>query len=184
MVSVINNIFNMGLLNQQNVLARLYVDDDFRAAFIAEPQKYGQLNKLNQMEIEDIKAILPDEIAAFAESLYFKRLREVEKLLPRLRKEIGDKFEYLFRKFSTGFNATSVKKHLEDAFLFCEFLMAHPELSKNEIELARFEHAKLDFYGYGKSFVLRWFSSGLDLGFKKRKRFGLWVRFGRKEFIF
>ncbi len=173
----------MGLLEQQNILARLYVDAEFRSAFIADPNKCGELNGLTRREIEDIKVILPDEIAAFAESLYFKRLREVEKLLPHLRKELGDNFEPLFRRFSKGFNPKSVKKHLEDANHFCKYLGGRPELTINQTEIARFEQARLDFYGYGKNFVLRRFGFGLNLGAVKRKKIGLWVRFGDREFV-
>lgn len=173
----------MGLLEQQNVLARLYVDAEFRSAFIADPQKCGEQNDLTSGEIEDIKLILPDEIAAFAESLYFKRLREVEKLLPLTKKMLGKNFDQLFTDFTKTFTASSVKKHLEDAYNFCKFLSVHPRLTENQTGIARFEQAKLDFYGYGKKFVLRHFGFGLDLGDVTRKRIGLWIRFGKREFV-
>ncbi|MEZ5346024.1 MAG: hypothetical protein R2681_10765 [Pyrinomonadaceae bacterium] len=173
----------MGLLEQQNFLARLYVDEDFRKRFAAEPENIGRQNKLTGSEIADLEMILPDEVEAFAQSLYHKRFREVEKLLPFARKSLVEEFGILFEEFSATYNPNSVKKHIEDAFQFCRFLSGNPRLSKSQKAAVRFEQAKLEFFGLGKSFVFRRFGGGIKTDNGKRRRFGLWLRLGKREFI-
>ncbi len=180
----------MGLLEQQNLLARLYTDENFRREFLSAPEKIGKENFLNETEISDIKQILPGEINAFADSLFYKRLREVERLLPLTRKFAGEKFESLFREFSREFNPKSVKKHLKDAIEFSGFLQKRNLDILWIKDLAKFEQAKLEFSGFGKNFVIKSFDFDLreifsteyemEIKLKKRKTFAVWLRIGKK----
>jgi hypothetical protein len=180
----------MSLQKQQDFLARLFTDEDLRQNFLSEPEKIGAKNGLSETEIDDLKTVLPEQLNFFADSLYWKRLREVEKLLPLTQKVLGEDFDNLFREFSQNFNPQSVKKHLEDAFEFCELLQKQniSELSKNA---AKYEQAKLEFFGYGKQFIF----CKLDFDVKKfsredaktqsatqekKRKIAVWIRFGKK----
>lgn len=180
----------MSLLQQQNLLAKLYTDENFRREFLSDPEKTGRENFLNEKEISDIKEILPGEINAFADSLFYKRLREVERFLPLTRKFTGENFEILFREFSLEFNPKSVKKHLEDAFEFSVFLQQRNLETWWIKDLTKFEQARLEFSGFGKNFVIKSFDFDMRQIFSaenetkiepgKRKTYAVWLRFGKK----
>lgn len=174
----------MSLLEQQNFLAKLYTDAQIRRDFLSEPKIIGRKYLLNDTEIQELIEIFPDEIEVFAESLFHKRLREVEKLLPMILEEMGDEFEKNFENFTRNFIPKTIKKHLEDASEFCKFLSKQKDLSELTLEIVKFESAKLDFYGYGKKLVVKsfWF----DVKSKQkliRKRMRIWIRFGNKEYF-
>jgi hypothetical protein len=181
----------MSLVEQQNFLARLYTDENLRRSFLSEPEKIGAANDLTANEIAELAAIIPDELNFFADSLFWKRLREVEKFLPLTKKAFGADFEKKFRVFANQFLPKTIKKHLEDAVEFVEFLQ------KGEInwkkDLARFEQARLIFNSNTKNFVfekfdfdvreiLKSFSSESD--FQRRKTFAVWIRIGNKTKFF
>lgn len=181
----------MSLLEQQNFLARLYTDEPLRRAFLSEPEKIGKENFLNETEISEISAMLPEEISFFAESLLWKRLREVEKFLPLTRKVSGEDFQRLFREFSQTYNPQTIKKHLEDASEFCVFLQKKlqkndyvSEISKNT---AKYEHSKLKFYSLGANFVIcklnfdvreidGHFENRSDYNLTKKIKIAVWLR--------
>lgn len=181
----------MSLQEQQNFLARLYTDAELRRAFLSEPNKIGAENDLGEKEIAEIAEIMPEELNFFAESLFWKRLREVEKFLPLTKEILVEDFERYFRAFSQNFNPQTVKKHLEDALEFCRFLGLE-DVSAIAKNAAKFELAKLEFFGYGKQFVfckldfdIREISSqnsNLPRGnFKKKTKFAVWLRIGKKS---
>lgn len=181
----------MSLLQQQNFLARLYTDEKLRREFLSAPEKIGRENDLDEFEIADLTAVLPDEIIFFADSLFWKRLREVEKFLPLTKEFIGEDFTKLFKDFSQNFNPQSIKKHLEDAFEFCEFLEKNEFSSKYTKDVARFEQAKLEFFNYGKNFVFRAFQFNIreiirrdaksQIDFPNRKTFAIWLKIGKRN---
>src|SRR5215213_1679726 len=123
----------MSLEQQQNLLAKLYTDAEFRRAFLSQPAKIGAEN-----DFSEIAAIMPEELDFFADSLFWKRLREAEKFLPLTRKILGEDFTDNFREFSQQFNPQTVKKHFEDALGFARFLRKGKisDLAKNA---AKFE---------------------------------------------
>jgi hypothetical protein len=179
----------MSLLNVQNFLARLYTDENLRREFARAPKEIGTANELNAEEIAELAEILPAELDFFADSLRWKRSREVEKLLPFTKKALAVEFENYFREFAAQFTPVSIKKHLEDAIHFTDFLQ-NGNLTPVWIkDVARFEQAKLEFYGYGKSFVIKKFDYDVkELSLDKseplkelrRKRIVVWLRFGRQ----
>lgn len=182
----------MSLLDVQNFTARIYTDENIRREFSAAPQKIGKQNNLTETEIAELVEILPDEINFFADSLRWKRLREVEKLLPLTKRIFAADFEVLFNEFSNGFTPTSIKKHLEDAIRFVKFLGEHETGWKSDA--AQFESAKLEFYALGKNFVFRRFDYDVKriarrihdapTNFERRKTFAVWLRVGKREFVF
>jgi hypothetical protein len=143
----------MSLREQQNFLARLYTDAEFRRAFLSEPEKAGAECDLTEMEIREISEIIPEELEFFADSLFWKRLRETEKFLPVTKKALGEDFTKHFGEFSQIYNPQTVKKHFEDALIFCRFLQ-NREISKIAKNAAKFELAKLEFFGLEKRFVV------------------------------
>ena len=179
----------MSLQEQQNFLARLYTDTEFRRAFLSAPMEIGLENDLSKTEIAEIAEILPEELDFFAQSLFWKRLREAEKLLPLTKEFLKDDFVELFREFSQDFNPQTIKKHLEDAIGFCKFL-AQSDVSEVAENIAKFEQTKLEFFGYGKRFAV----CKLDFDIKeisrqgataqseipRRKTMAIWLRFGKK----
>lgn len=181
----------MSLLEQQNLLAKLYTDENLRRHFLSAPKKIGRENNLTDCEIAELTAILPFELTFFADSLVWKRLREVEKFLPLTKEFAGEDFTKLFKDFSQNFNPQSIKKHLEDAFEFCAFLENSKFVSDLIKNTARFEQAKLVFFGYGKTFVYRKFQFDMReisrQGAKRqskypiRKTFAIWLKIGKRN---
>lgn len=172
----------MSLLEQQNFLARVYTDENLRRKFLAAPEKIGRENELNESEISEILEIFPDEINRFAESLISKRLHEVEKFLPLTKHNLGADFIKFFREFAPTFNSTSVKKHLADALEFAAFLQ-HQNLSPLAKNITKFERGKLEFYALRKNLVVCRFDFDVQTG-KSKKHLKIWLRVGKKEFVF
>lgn len=176
----------MSLVEVQNLLARLYTDEDLRQNFLSAPEKTGREFNLTEKEIAELSAILPEELNFFSESLFFKRLREVEKLLPRTKQILSSDFENYFREFSKTFLPISIKKHLEDAIQFSDFLIKQklePVWLKDWI---RYERANLIFNGYGKKFLLRRFKFNIkEIKLNEREpqrkpTVAVWLRIGGK----
>lgn len=179
----------MSLLEQQNFMARLFTDESLRHKFWENPEKTAQEFSLNSNDIKQIKNLLSSEINFFADSLFYKRLHEVEKLLPLTKKSLQKEFQNYFREFAGKFQPKTVKKHLEDAVEFAEFLSGK-SFDKNWIkDLAIYEQARLNFNAYQKPFILRAFDyDAREFGSenpRKRKTFAVWLRIGKlvKHFI-
>jgi hypothetical protein len=180
----------MSLQEQQNLLAKLYTDAGFRRAFLAEPAKIGAENDLSAPEIQEIAEIMPEELNFFADSLFWKRLREVEKFLPLTKKALGEEFTNNFREFAQKFNPQSIKKHFEDALEFCGFLQKQ-NISAIASNAAKYERAKLEFYGLEKRIVVcrldfdvgkidfsgRHFETAIP---EKKKKIAVWLRVGKR----
>lgn len=177
----------MSLHEQQNFLARLYTDAKLRREFLSEPINIGLANNLNKIEINEIAEILPEEINFFAVTLFWKRLREVEKLMPLTKEFLKEDFKDLFREFSQIFNPQTGKKHLEDAIEFGNFLRKS-EVSGIAANVAKFEQTKLEFFGFDKRFAI----CKLDFDFRnirhkpqnlnleKRMTIAVWIKIGNK----
>ncbi|HEY0459098.1 MAG TPA: hypothetical protein VGC97_08070 [Pyrinomonadaceae bacterium] len=180
----------MSLQKQQNLLARLYTDAEFRRAFLTQPAEIGAEFGLNKAEIDEIAAVLPEELEFFADSLFWKRLREAEKFLPLTKRVLEADFTRFFREFSQNFNPQTLKKHFEDALAFTRFLQKQ-EISKFALTAAKFEHAKLEFFGFEKRLTIcrldfdpREFAQSEEIGGRKiparRKKIAVWLRIGKR----
>ncbi len=165
----------MSLLEQQNLLAKLYTDENFRQSFLTEPQKIGKKYGLKELEINEISEVMPNELEFFSNSLFRKRLREVEKLLPKTKKIIGKDFETFFRAFAAKYYPNSIKKHLEDSIKFAEFLQKQTIESNIAKDFAKFEKSRHQFIGYEKRFVFCYLQYNI---FNLKKTFGvaIWFR--------
>ncbi len=181
----------MSLLNVQNFLARLYTDENLRRDFLSASERIGRENNLTEKEIAELAAIFPEELKLFADSLVWKRLREVEKLLPLTRNILGKDFERFFRQFASRFTPASIKKHLEDAIAFADFLQTEEVEPFWVRDAAKFEQTKLEFNNFGKRFVYEIFdcdikefirqNANAPAGeIRKKKTLAIWIRFGNK----
>jgi len=178
----------MSLLDVQNFTARLYTDENLRREFLSAPDKIGKVNNLNEREITELAEVLPAELNFFADSLRWKRLREVEKLLPLTARALAEDFEKYFRDFANQYTPESIKKHLEDAIAFAHFLEIKEVEPLWARDAAKFERTKLEFNNFRKRFVFaildydaREFvrqSVNKQSGIRKKKTLAIWIRFG------
>ena len=143
----------MSLLEQQNLLARLYTDESLRRAFLSDPTGTAAQFGLSPTEIEDIERVLPDELTGFAESLLRKRMNEVEKMLPLIKKALGVDFEPLFAKYVQTTPESKELKRIGDALAFCAFVSR--ETTGWIKETAEFERGRIEFNSDRRNFVFK-----------------------------
>jgi len=167
----------MGLKEQQNFLAKLYTDPVFRIAFAGDPVAIGSAAGLTDIEAEEIAAAAASEIEYFADSLFWKRLHEVEKLLPITARVLGEEFRSHFKTFAGGFNPTSIRKHLDDAVEFCGFLWQMPGIMPEARDAAKFERAKLQFVGQNRRLAFTVLRHRLAAPYPRRLSVTIWLRF-------
>jgi hypothetical protein len=186
----------MGLKEQQDLLVRLYTDAEFSAAFFDDPSAVSADENLSKDEADEIAAVARDEIQFFAASLIWKRLREVEKLLPATCRYLGNDLEPQFREFARNFNPASTKKHLEDAIRFSGFIYDSRSIAPSIKDIARFESARLRHFSHDRRFTVC--PLGHDLrpitGLKmtdatselnKRRSLAVWLKIrGKSRFFF
>ena len=136
----------MSLLEQQKFLAELFVDPALRKSFLGEPQVTGKRFDLDDAEIEEFLEVVQTELDYYADSLVWKRFREIEKLLPRLRGVLGRDFRSCFFEYAPSFNPDGVRKHYADGLEFCRWIEAStdPILSTAKAS-AEFERKRLQF---------------------------------------
>lgn len=167
----------MSLLEQQHVLARLYTDPAFRKEFYAKPREIGQELGLSESEIEELSEAAREEVRRFSDSLGWKRLREVEKLIPSTRDLMGEDFERTFFDFARSFNPQGIKKHYEDAVEFCRSVQSKDNISAIIKSAARFESTRLTFFNESRTFAFCRLRPGI-------LSFALWLRVGGRVFHF
>ena len=92
-------------------------------------------------------------------------------------------FEKQFRIFADSYLPSTVKKHLEDAVEFCSFLQKNKSSSNIEKNTAKFEQAKLEFFGFEKRLVVKIFDYDIKTN-QKRKHLAFWLRIGKRNIIF
>jgi len=173
----------MSLLEAQNFLARIYTDENLRREFLSAPEKIGRANNLTETEINELAEVFPEELNSFAESLFYKRLREVEKFLPLTKYLLKQDFEKYFRLFADSYLPSTVKKHLEDAVEFCNYLQKNNRISDVAKNTAKFEQARLEFFGNEKRLVVKIFDYDINTR-QKRKHLAVWLRIGKRNIIF
>jgi len=183
----------MSLQKQQDFLARLFTDEGLRQNFLSDPEKTGAENGLTKSETADLQAVLPEEIGFFADSLFWKRLHEVEKILPLTKKVLKEDFSEYFREFSRAFNPQTVKKHFEDALEFSKYLQNQPLEPLWAKDLAKFEYSRLIFNSDTKKFVFSKFNYNIreiirevshansesQTNFRQKTTFAIWLKIGK-----
>lgn len=177
----------MGLAEIQNALARLYTDAELRERFFEDAKSVGREFGLNDEEINQLSKISSDELSFFSDSLLWKRLNEVEKLLPLTKKMLSEDFKDLFQSFAPTHNSTEIKKHLDDAIAFSKFLERKIQIGW-QVDLIRFEAARLEFNGMNRKLIVkRFYYDVIDLIekisgdeqfeiAKQKKWIGIWFR--------
>ena len=167
----------MGLLEQQNLLAKLYTDPAFSSEFMSDPVGIGSQAGLLPDEAREIAEISSLEIESFAGSLFWKRFREVKKLLPITSRVLGEEVQNQFRIFAAGFNPISIQKHLEDAIAFCQFVKGSSGIQPAARDAAKFELAKLRFFGLNRNFAFAVLRHDLNPPYLRRLSVTIWMRF-------
>jgi hypothetical protein len=175
----------MSLLEQQNLMARLYMDEDLRRAFLSDPPGVAAPFGLSTREIEELSLIIPDEVEAFSESLLRKRMREVEKMLPLVRKALAGRFEAMFLRYAEGAQAAGEMTRSEDVLEFCRYL--ERESPGEARDAARFERARIKFFTRRRNLIVRSFDHDVGEllrsgGIVKRRTYYVWMRIGKKEY--
>lgn len=177
----------MSLREQQDLIAHLYCDAGFRAAFFAAPLDHASETGLSNDLIQQIATAIPDEIEYFAKTLVWKRQRAVEKMLPMTRAALGADFAREFENFATRFQPESLKKHLEDALAFAAAI----ENSSADAEIratARYERTRLRFFSEQRRFSICRVTEGVrgrvagiaEPTGRGRSRIAVWIRTGRR----
>lgn len=133
----------MSLKEQQDLLAKLYTDPDLQAEFADDPTAVLSRYNIQGSEAEAFSALASVEIRFFADSLFAKRFREVQKLLSASSRLLGPRFREYFVEFASKFNPVSVKKHTEDAIAFADVLMSQPEITDIQRDAISFESVRL-----------------------------------------
>lgn len=112
----------MSLKAIQEVLARLYVDSELRRQFFDNPTEIGQKLGLTAIEIQQLRELRSPQIDFFARSLQRKRLNAVRGLLPLTVQGLGSQFSVIFSQYAETYTPSGIKKHQDDAVMFCNFL--------------------------------------------------------------
>lgn len=142
----------MSLLEQQNLLARLYLDESLRRAFLSDPAGVAGPFGLSDAEIAEIALVVPEEIDSFADSLFRKRAREIEKYLPLSRRMLGAEFDDRLRDFAERAGGQA-ENRFDDALEFCDFLQEEETTSSIQRDAAKLERGRL-LFGSGRKSLL------------------------------
>ncbi len=166
----------MGLQEQQNFLARLFTDQEYRSGFAADPARVGGEAGLSTDEIEQMSSVSGKEIDVFSESLFWKRVNEVQKLLPLTVRFLQNDFQTQFRNFCSALEAGGGDKHSTDAIEFTEYLAGNAGIPAATREAARFEGKKLEFFRGRRRLLLVTARYRTGEGLPRRERaFGVWL---------
>ncbi|MEC4803567.1 MAG: hypothetical protein SAJ12_11110 [Jaaginema sp. PMC 1079.18] len=106
----------------QQVLARLYTDTEFRQRFFDNPEIIGQEFCLNAEQVQQLQELRSPQINFFARSLQQKRLQAACSLLPLTYRALESQFSQLFGQYAPTYTPGGIKKHRQDAVMFCNFL--------------------------------------------------------------
>jgi hypothetical protein len=168
----------MSLLEQQNLMARLYLDAGLRRAFLSDPPGVARPFGLSDEEIAEIALVVPEEIGSFADSLLKKRMHEAGKMLPLTRSVLQESFGPRFIGYVEAAPGSSELNRREDVLEFCRYL--EREASGAVRDAARFECARIEFYSGKRNFLIRRFDHDVrNRGLAPRRTYSLWVRIGK-----
>jgi len=110
----------MTLLGMQTVLARLYTDRLFRAAFFADPMATCARSELTEVERHQLAALDRLQVERYAWSLQCKRLHLVRALLPATAHTLAEQFAPLSHKYCD--TQPSALEYVDEAIAFTTFL--------------------------------------------------------------
>jgi hypothetical protein len=174
----------MGLREQQDLLARIYTDPGCRSSFAADPLAVGREAGLSSKEIHDIFAVSSDELHVFSESLFWKRARQVEKLLPVTALLLEPDLEKYFRHFCQSHSGPT-NKHLDDARAFARYVIKTNSIPSAVRDAARFESARLAFFhGFRRLLLVRAKYLGEPAAPTGKRRFRILLRLRGRVYRF
>jgi hypothetical protein len=110
----------MTLLGMQTVLAQLYTDRVFRAAFFVDPVATCARSALTEVECHQLATLDRLQVERYAWSLQGKRLHLVRALLPATANTLAEQFAPLFHKYCD--TQPSAPEHVDEAIAFITFL--------------------------------------------------------------
>ena len=188
----------MALAHVQSMLARIYTDTELRQKFLLNPFEVATEYNLEDSEIEQVIDLSKDQVESFAVSLIYKRLGEIRKKLPFTARLLGKKFSRLFFQYAQASTPQGIKKHLEDTFLFADYIkrMAGQEKAAPwVVEVLQYEvnGIKAIISKFSLSFVIFHYDiKGLvdsllrdnQIQPKKRLRIGSWIKYLPSKRIF
>jgi hypothetical protein len=111
----------MSLLDLQSILARLYTDSGFRAAFFRDPSQAGSAAGLTAAELRLLAALDRGQVERFARSLQQKRLGLARELLPAAAGLLGNGFACCFFEYCD--RHPSARERTDEAIAFLDDLM-------------------------------------------------------------
>lgn len=179
----------MGLNEVQRALAQLYTNKELREKFLSNPKEIASLFDLNSTDIEHLTALSAFHLEEFANSLQYKRLGEVSKILSLTEKSLKSKFRELFLEFTSNYLPSGIKKHRDDALAFAKFIASpiNKDIPEWVKELARYEATRLEL-GEGKVLKIKIFNYPLkqillalfqdeEVVIRKKLTLAIWVKF-------
>lgn len=111
----------MTLLGMQTVLARLYTDRLFRAAFFADPMATCARSVLTEVERHQLAALDRLQVERYAWSLQCKRLHLMRALLPATANTLAEQFAPLCHKYCDT-QPSALEYYVDEAIAFTSFL--------------------------------------------------------------
>ena len=151
----------MGLAEVQQLLARLYTDEELRARFFVDPLKVGRELGLSAEEARHMARLPSSQVKMFADSLLNKRLLGVGKLMPLTRRVLSERFDTHFRRFAATHEYDGHTQYLGDALEFAKYLeenLREERLGPGwTLDLLRFEKARLKAADPSCRWVARYF---------------------------
>jgi hypothetical protein len=188
----------MALAEVQAVLARLFTDAPFRAAFFEDPAAVGLASNLDPAEAATLAALSRIEVEQFAGTLRRKRADDVRKVLPLTARALGGAFRDHILPATAG--APRPGRHRDDARALIEHLRcaarSHQLQPAWAADLARYEMTFNDAMRCGAGVLVRRFrfpverlaaallAGALTAGITPRVTIGVWLRWPGRRGLF
>jgi hypothetical protein len=158
------------------VVARVYTDPEWLAAFEADPAAFAARH--GEAVARLLGGVDRTRLSVFARSLTGKRAREIRRFLPFTTRALGGLFAAAFARHASLFVTAGTRKPLADAMAFAHGLARSPEVARPTREAARF-----DYLWQSLSFRLDR-RGGRPAACAARPRRGVWLRFSRFGYEF
>ncbi|MBI4853347.1 MAG: hypothetical protein HY819_16260 [Acidobacteria bacterium] len=177
----------MGLTEVQKTLALLYTNRELREKFLSNPQEIAKDFSLTPVDIEHLTALSAFHLDEFANSLQYKRLGEVIKVLSLTEKSLKSEFSDLFLEFTNNYLPSGVKKHRDDALAFTKFIMSKKNIPDWCKEIAEYEATRIELGEANKLLVIKVFRYPLkqiiqalfqneEINIRKKRTLAIWLK--------
>lgn len=130
----------MPLAELQELLTALYLSTPERQAWLAQPDRVGQLYGLEQTAQRVATNLAHEALEFYAASLRQKRFAEITKLLPRTSARHRHQLWHCFESYIDTTLPVGPKKHLADALAFGHYLRSWPGARRSSLlDVLQFE---------------------------------------------